>query len=411
MLPVKRLPPMRWKKEWTGFLLLLLGLRVLYGALGVWVVRSGGPLPLQEPVYAEMKPYLQTGLLSEYLVNPWFQWDTVSYLKIAIQGYEQDATVAFMPLYPLSIRGMAALLGGHSLLAALVVSTACAFLALVLMFELFRARYPAETAWQAVLVFLSFPTAFFLLAGYTEALFLTFVLAFWILVDREQWMWAGLFAALATVTRFQGLVLSGVLFWMILFRQVEQPAPGMSGQLRQVLGVLWSLRPRRITPAGVSAGLAVLFPLAAAAGYQAWLKAAGLGTIAGALREYWRLETVPPWTGVLLFLQRLANARFSYMDWIDLALLVIITLAALLGLRRLDPAFSLYIWLTLAVLWMRGTPPHLLASFSRYFLTLFPLALLPALSSNRYGRLAVVVVFFAFQILLATIFLWGSWVA
>jgi hypothetical protein len=411
MLSVKGLPSMRWKKEWTGFLLLVLSLRVLYGAIGVWVVRSGGPIPLQEPVYAEMKPYLQTGMLSEYLVNPWFQWDTVSYLKIAIQGYEQDATVAFMPLYPLAIRLVDSLLGGEDLLAALVVSTACAFLALVLMFELFRVRYPGETAWQAVLVFLSFPTAFFLLAGYTEALFLVFVLAFWILAEREHWLWCGLFAALATLTRFQGLVLSVVLLWMILIRQVEQPAPGIQGQLRQAFGLFPSFRRWKLTPAGVSAGLAVLLPLAAAAGYQAWLKAAGLGTIAGALREYWRLETVQPWTGVLLFLQRLTNARFSYMDWIDLTLLVVVTLAALLGLRRLDPAFSLYIWLTFALLWMRGTPPHLLASFSRYFLTLFPLALLPALSSNRYGRLAVIVFFFALQILLTTIFLWGSWVA
>jgi hypothetical protein len=279
------------------------------------------------------------------------------------------------------------------------------------MFELFRARYPGETAWQAVLVFLSFPTAFFLLAGYTEALFLVFVLAFWILAEREHWLWCGLFAALATLTRFQGLVLSVVLLWMILIRQVEQPAPGIQGQLRQAFGLFPSFRRWKLTPAGVSAGLAVLLPLAAAAGYQAWLKAAGLGTIAGALREYWRLETVQPWTGVLLFLQRLTNARFSYMDWIDLTLLIVVTLAALLGLRRLDPAFSLYIWLTFALLWMRGTPPHLLASFSRYFLTLFPLALLPALSSNRYGRLAVIVFFFALQILLTTIFLWGSWVA
>jgi len=99
------------------------------------------------------------------------------------------------------------------------------------------------------------------------------------------------------------------------------------------------------------------------------------------------------------------------MDWIDLALLLLVAAAVLIGLRRLDLAFSLYSWLTLAVLWMRGTPPHWLASNSRYFLALFPLFALPALSLSRYPRLAVITIFFSLQMLLVTIFLWGSWVA
>jgi len=99
------------------------------------------------------------------------------------------------------------------------------------------------------------------------------------------------------------------------------------------------------------------------------------------------------------------------MDWIDLALFIVILLASLIGLRLLDPAFSLYIWLTIAVLLTRGTPPHLLASYSRYFLALFPLFILPAQLPRRYQRLSILIIFFALQILLASIFLWGSWVA
>jgi hypothetical protein len=99
------------------------------------------------------------------------------------------------------------------------------------------------------------------------------------------------------------------------------------------------------------------------------------------------------------------------MDWIDLVLFVVVLIASLMGLRRLDPAFSLYIWLTLAVLLTRGTPPHLLASYSRYFLALFPLFLLPARWRNRYQRLTLLILFFSMQILLVSIFLWGSWVA
>jgi hypothetical protein len=146
-------------------------------------------------------------------------------------------------------------------------------------------------------------------------------------------------------------------------------------------------------------------------GYQIWLESAGFGTIAGALQTYWKLQTVPPWTGFLLFLQRLPMRHFNYMDWIDLSLLIMVAIAAIIGLRRLDPAFSIYVWLTIAVLWTRGTPPHLLASYSRYFLALFPLFVLPALSTNRFLRFGLIILFFSFQVLLVTIYLWGSWVA
>ena len=99
------------------------------------------------------------------------------------------------------------------------------------------------------------------------------------------------------------------------------------------------------------------------------------------------------------------------MDWVDLALFVIILVASVIGLRLLDPAFSLYVWLTLAVLLTRGTPPHLLASYSRYFIALFPLFILPALIRNQYVQIFIVTISFFLQALLVWIFLWGSWVA
>ena len=175
--------------------------------------------------------------------------------------------------------------------------------------------------------------------------------------------------------------------------------------------MLRSSREKLVRGVHPAAWMVVLIPPLVATGYQLWLRLAGYGSIAEALRIYWKLETVPPWTGFLLFLQRIPTARFHYMDWIDLVLFVVVLIASLIALRLLDPAFSFYIWLTLAVLLTRGTPPHLLASYSRYFLALFPLFLLPAQLPNRYQRLAIIILFFSMQILLVSIFLWGSWVA
>src|SRR6266496_4085261 len=198
---------------------------------------------------------------------------------------------------------------------------------------------------------------------------------------------------------------------MMLSSLVEHPAPSLLMHIRQVVEVLKSLPQRVVHAVHKTIPLAVPIPLLFASGYEAWLKLSGYGTSTEALQNYWHLQTVPPWTGFIFFLQRLSSTHFNYMDWIDLALFVIALLAALIGLRVLDPAFSLYVWLTIAVLLTRGTPPHLLASYSRYFLILFPLSVLPALLPNKFQRLLILSVSYSVQILLVTIFLWGSWVA
>lgn len=402
---------LHWKQEWTGYVVLVLVLRLVYAGFGLLVVSRGGPIPLEESIYGLVKPFLAGGEFSRWFVNPWFQWDTISYLGIAILGYRPDASIAFMPLYPLLIRVTAPLMGGNHLLAALALSTAFCIVTLILMHELFADSGPADAARRTVLTFVSFPTAFFLLAGYTEALFMALVLAFWLSARRRRWLWASFFACLATLTRLQGVVLSVVLLWMILASMIRQPAQGLTGQIRQVIGLFFDNASRRSLLSNWAALAAVAGPVLVSAGYQAWLRWAGLGTIPEALRQFWRLETVLPWEGFVLFLQRIPAARFSYMDWVDLFLFIVILAASLIGLRRLDPAYSLYIWLTLAVLLMRGTPPHLLASYSRYFLALFPLASLPARMSNGTLRLAIFAFSCLLQVALVWIFLWGSWVA
>jgi hypothetical protein len=279
------------------------------------------------------------------------------------------------------------------------------------MYELFAAMYPKVIARNAVITFITFPTAFFLLAGYTESLFIALVLTFWILARKKQWLWAAIVAGLATLTRLQGVILSAVLLWMMLIRLIEQPSDGIVGQWRQVFEIFRSFPEKLVRSVHPIAWFVVLIPPLFAASYQLSLKLSGYGTIADALRTYWRLETVPPWTGFGLFLKRLFSERLNYVDWIDLVLFVVILIASLIGLRLLDPAFSLYIWLTVAVLLTRGTPPHLLASYSRYFLVLFPLFILPARLPHPYQRLSVLILSFSLQILLVSIFLWGSWVA
>jgi hypothetical protein len=395
------------KKEWGILAALALGMRAIYAAFGILILRNGGPLPLGETTYALISPYLHTGWFSRWFVNPWFQWDTLSYMEISILGYNNhSSSIAYMPLYPMLMRFLAPLLGNNDLAAALLISSLAFIVALILLYELIADYFDPQLAMRTVLAFLVFPTTFFMLAGYTEALFLALVLGSWLAARRGRWGWASLLASLATLTRLQGVILTPILLWMMFSSLIPNLSRNPLGQIKQALGNLPLLKSLRVSWIFLS-----VMPVLVMLIYQAWLRLSGLGNITSALNQYWHIQTVAPWTGFYLFLQRLFSLEFIYMDWIDLLLFIFILLISLLSLRNLPLEFSLYIWLTLAILFMRGTPPHLLASFSRYFLTLFPIFILPANLKMKSVQVLAAAVSLFLQMLLAWVFLLGSWVA
>jgi len=379
-----------WKKEWTMILVLFLFFRLLYSLLGVLEASGPDPEPLSGgAVYEAAAALLEQDALSHALVNVWFRWDTVWYLKIAAFGYSsQDGTLAFMPLYPWLVRGLGALTGNY-LLSALIISNLACLLALLLFYEvvLVEARNKDVSLWGTFFL-ASFPSAFFLFTAYTDSLFLALTLAAWLFARRGRWLAAGLLAALATLCRLQGALLTPVLAWAWLASVVESGVADLSplAQARQVWGLVttrrgWASLLNRLKKPD---WLALFLPALTFAAYTLWLRLAGWGSIPATLETYWGIRTVAPWTGFGLFLQRLVGGQRVFIDYVDLSLFVVMLALLVIGLFRLDPALSLYNLLTLALFFMRGTPPHLLDSFSRYFLTLFPaFIMVGSLSKSR----------------------------
>jgi Gpi18-like mannosyltransferase len=156
------------------------------------------------------------GIIRSFL-EPWQRWDTNFYLHIAKEGYSVSSSlVAFLPLYPSLIRLVAKLLGGQYLLAALLISWSAIFGSCFLLEERFNKMADQKTAVRGIRNLLFFPTAFFFFAGYTESLFLFFVLLAWRYADRGKWLLAGVVGALATITRFIGVVLVVPFGWNLL---------------------------------------------------------------------------------------------------------------------------------------------------------------------------------------------------
>jgi hypothetical protein len=149
--------------------------------------------------------------LRDYLIGPWDRWDAAWFVDIARHGYASYGSSFFMPLYPLLIRLLAPPLGGDALAAGLLISTVAAFWAFLALYRLAERLAPGRGLGPTtLLVACLLPTAFFLMAAYTESLFLA--LALWAILAAldGRWWRAAALGALAALTRQQGIVLAAL---------------------------------------------------------------------------------------------------------------------------------------------------------------------------------------------------------
>jgi hypothetical protein len=115
---------------------------------------------------------------THYLLDPWFRWDAVEYLKISTQGYSStDGSIVFPPPYPLLIRLTTPLLGGNALLSALVVSNLCLVVALFGLLRYLRREFPPNVLRLGVMALVMFPTGIFFFTAYTESVCLLWIIA------------------------------------------------------------------------------------------------------------------------------------------------------------------------------------------------------------------------------------------
>ncbi|HEX2236653.1 MAG TPA: mannosyltransferase family protein [Actinomycetota bacterium] len=169
--------------------------RVVFGAVAyaaAWLLASGAG-------------GLDTGFL-----DLWSRWDALHFFAIAEHGYTgpgsgPDAT-AFFPAFPLTLRALSAA-GLPPAAAGLLVSLVASVVALAALFALAERDLGAGAGRRAVAYLALFPTAVFLVAPYSEALFLAGAIPAFLLARRGRWTLMGVPAALATATRFAGVFL------------------------------------------------------------------------------------------------------------------------------------------------------------------------------------------------------------
>jgi hypothetical protein len=348
-----------WRAAWTWAVVVVAALRLSLGLLMglAWAVAR----PYMPPaVFDQLQLVVRPGYGPVFTraLEAWPRWDAMHYFALAQRGYfgvGQGDTV-FYPLYPALLRALAPLLGGDYLVASLLVSTVATTAALACLYMLAESRYGSAAARWAVLALALYPTAFFLLAPFTESLFLALTLGAFLAADARRWWLAGLLAALASLARGPGLLTVPALAWVAWTQwRAAQPRPA----LRQ----------------GAYLAAALALPVGGGLAFLAWRAAAAFAPMGAILREYSGLEMVDPIRGLVYALRQFWEVH-DLQTFLDVASAGAFLGLAVAMLRR--PRWRVWPWVIYTCanlaffLSKHSLTASSLQSLARYVLVLFP---------------------------------------
>jgi hypothetical protein len=145
-------------------------------------------------------------------------WDGLWYMEIVLSGYPRrippdvtyhvdEARAAFFPLFPMLGRAFDRVFPGGDSVAVLTMNALLGLVAVVLVGLIAHRLYGERVARTATTLTALFPGSFVLSFAYSEALMIVLAAACLLMLLDEEWVAAGVFAALATATRPNGLAL------------------------------------------------------------------------------------------------------------------------------------------------------------------------------------------------------------
>jgi hypothetical protein len=357
-------------------------------------------LPWAEPAGDPLEP---PGSL-----NYWAHWDGAWYSEIATGGYGERSptSTAFFPLYPMLMRLGMALGGGPALWGVLISLLATPF-ALFFLYRIAENLYDSHTARVATLALAFFPTAFFLNAVYTEALFLALSAgAVWAALVRRNLLLAGLLGSLAAATRNLGVILLlPLLFEWLRYRR--------EFGLRGLAGVA-------LVPAGLLAYAAFL-----------WGRFGDPLVFASQQDEYWGRELTNPITTLAdawqaardgatylfdpqtLFLNTSATPALEASNTLNFAFLILFLALLAVGFVALPPGLSLYALVIVLLPVLTPAPSFPLMSLPRFMLAAFPVFLVLGYLLSRARPVLVLWLLLSTGagVALTTLFTTWRWVA
>jgi len=147
---------------------------------------------------------------AQFTQTAWSRWDGPHYMYLAEHWYTNigDAAnfIVFFPLYPFILKGFLFFIKDTAI-AGIALSMILYLAGSYYFYKLVALDYPEKIARWATVALVIFPTSYFFNAPYTESLFLLIFSITMYAARKENWILAGIFAGLGTLSRPFGILL------------------------------------------------------------------------------------------------------------------------------------------------------------------------------------------------------------
>ncbi len=327
-------------------------------------------------------PSIHSQTLNQRLYLAWVsRWDSVFYLDIAWKGYSFP-NQAFFPLFPLLI-SLLNKLGLSIDISAFFLSQLFSLTAIIGFYLLGRKVLSEQQAQQAILMFICFPTVFFINAAYTEGLFLSLAIFSYYFFEKKKYYLSAIAGGLASATRVVGLA-AGSQFLFVKSPRQRYLYMGISS-----IGIVVYMLYLQLT---------FHDPLIFIHSQKMWTQPHGYP------RLMLPFEQVFTYPYQLLTDTRVAKTPILFVDW---SLSLIFIALSIQVWKRLGPRYGLYSLLVVLIPLLSGN----IMSMSRFVLTAFPVFLvLPLIIRNKYILYSMYIVCFGLQLLFISAFINNIWI-
>lgn len=290
----------------------------------------------------------------ELLFGVWERSDVLWYIKIAKSGYgENKQGAAFLPLYPLTIKGVRILTGLPWLVCAILVSNLALLCALAFLFRLTEMEKDSETASKTIWYLALFPGSIFMLVPYTESLFLALATGAFLAARNRKWLPACILSAFLGATRNLGFLIILPLFIEFIRQRKEEP-PVQSKQ------GFWLF----LTPLGL---LSVLF---------FWNIKTGDPLAIIHQQNVWGRHFTWPWMTVLEGIRQAYIFMNAPVGGLYLAEAVVVLCSIFLGIiaiRKVPAPYTVFLWLCFLPPLFAPFDGRMFMCYLRFVSVIFPL--------------------------------------
>jgi hypothetical protein len=305
------------------------------------------------------------------------------------------------PLFPWLVRAFALIVRDY-VTAAVLLANLGSFAFALLFYALVRLDADHATALKALLFASIHPGAYSLTAGFNESLFMALTAGAFLAGRKDRWLWAGLLAGLAGMTRILGEIILVPLLYEYLRRTCNPeagPAPLSAVLGRENLRRAWQrflIRPALLWLLLVPAGTGVVLLTFQQTAGSAWV-------FFGAHEANVHGHINWPW---LMLMETYRKGAQVWLKELPLhAALLLVILASLRHLRK-----SYLLWMILFFLIQTANANH---SYLRYQIQCLPLFIGLAEIGRRHPALEAGLIALSAGLfgVFATMFINGYWTA